>query len=64
MANFAEQISRTVDRELEDVEKHCIRPLQVCTCMNLNASNYSNFCRWRRLDAAGIAAQIKHRHRK
>ena len=29
MTNFAEQISRAIDRELEDVEKHCIRPLQV-----------------------------------
>lgn len=29
MTNFAEQISRTVDKELEDIEKHCIRPLQV-----------------------------------
>ena len=29
MSDFAEQISRVVDKELEDVEKHCIRPLQV-----------------------------------
>lgn len=29
MANVGEQISRVVDKELEDVEKACIRPLQV-----------------------------------